>query len=190
MTYRLGIFILLLGFIACKEAPERPTQILEDGYQPTEAVPSMPSKPLTAPTATNAEPPQNAQGVWHYTCPNGCAGGAGGATPCATCGTTLAHNQAYHAGGNTATSPVIANPGPGDKGSITNPVITSPVTPNAQPGAPAAGIPATTPTPEPAQNAKGVWHYTCPNGCEGGGGSATACAGCGTTLVHNQVYHQ
>ncbi|MEZ4934648.1 MAG: hypothetical protein R2788_21285 [Saprospiraceae bacterium] len=23
------------------------------------------------------------------------------------------------------------------------------------------------------------WHYTCPSGCEGGAGSATACAKCG-----------
>ena len=43
--------------------------------------------------------------------------------------------------------------------------------------------------PEPAQNAAGVWHYTCPNGHAGGAGSATACSVCGTTLVHNAAYH-
>ncbi len=42
------------------------------------------------------EPPQNAAGVWHYTCSTGCAGGAGSAVPCKTCGKTLAHNQEYH----------------------------------------------------------------------------------------------
>ena len=42
------------------------------------------------------EPPQNANGVWHYTCPKGCTGGAGGASPCGLCGTTLVHNTAYH----------------------------------------------------------------------------------------------
>lgn len=45
----------------------------------------------------SAEAPQNAKGVWHFTCPKGCPGGGGGATPCGKCGTTLAHNQAYHA---------------------------------------------------------------------------------------------
>ena len=47
----------------------------------------------------------------------------------------------------------------------------------------------TQPTPEPAQNAAGVWHYTCPAGCEGGGGSAVACGTCGATLAHNTAYH-
>lgn len=42
------------------------------------------------------EPPQNAKGVWHYICSTGCAGGAGSAMPCKSCGKTLAHNQAYH----------------------------------------------------------------------------------------------
>ena len=49
--------------------------------------------------------------------------------------------------------------------------------------------PSTQTTPEPAQNAAGVWHYTCPAGCEGGGGSAVACASCGATLAHNAAYH-
>ena len=49
--------------------------------------------PTTTPTP---EPSQNAAGVWHYTCGNGCSGGAGSATACNSCGTTLAHNSAYH----------------------------------------------------------------------------------------------
>jgi len=47
----------------------------------------------------------------------------------------------------------------------------------------------TAPLPEPAQNAAGIWHYTCSNGCSGGGGSATPCSQCGSTLVHNTAYH-
>lgn len=43
-----------------------------------------------------AEPPQNAKGVWHYSCPKGCPGGAGAAGACAKCGTALAHNGTYH----------------------------------------------------------------------------------------------
>lgn len=45
------------------------------------------------------------------------------------------------------------------------------------------------PVPEPAQNASGVWHYTCSNGCAGGAGSAVACSQCGSMLAHNPAYH-
>lgn len=44
-------------------------------------------------------------------------------------------------------------------------------------------------TAEPPQNAKGVWHYSCPKGCKGGSGTAGACAVCGTALAHNGTYH-
>jgi hypothetical protein len=59
-------------------------------------------------------------------------------------------------------------------------------------GAPGAGQTPNVPAPAatPAQNAAGVYHYICNNGCEGGGGSAGACAVCGAQLVHNQAYHQ
>ena len=117
-----------------------------------------------AQTPTTGEPPQNAAGVWHYTCPNGHAGGAGSAVACAECGATLVHNTVYHdTPGATDASSGIQDVAP--------PVTNTP------------------PTPEPAQNADGVWHYTCPNGHEGGAGSAVACTVCGTTLVHNQFYH-
>lgn len=50
--------------------------------------------------------------------------------------------------------------------------------------------PPDAPTAEPAQNAAGIWHYTCGKGCAGGGGSAgTNCATCGGPLAHNQAYH-
>ncbi len=112
--------------------------------------------------APGAEPPQNAIGVWHYTCPNGHDGGSGSATACTVCGTTLVHNTVYH----------------------DSDVAATPTTPGAIPP------PAPTASPEPPQNAAGVWHYTCPSGHEGGSGSATACAECGATLVHNTVYHE
>jgi hypothetical protein len=95
--------------------------------------------------------------VWHYTCANGCEGGAGAAVACAKCGTLLAHNSRYHASAPT--------------------------------GAQTAGQTPNAPTPEPAQNALGVWHYTCPTGCEGGSGAAEPCAKCGKTLAHNTAYH-
>jgi hypothetical protein len=114
----------------------------------------------TANTVKKPEPAQNAKGIWHYTCPKGCAGGAGAEQPCAKCSTKLVHNKAYHE--NTA---------PAAK---TNAVLDA----------------ASQPKPEPAQNTKGVWHYTCLDGCAGGAGSAVPCAKCGKTLSHNAAYHQ
>lgn len=117
--------------------------------------------PAPAPGAKPTEPPQNAAGVWHYTCSKGCAGGAGAAVACAKCGNTLSHNTAYHGTPNPAAT---ATPAGADKTA-------------AKP-------------PEPAQNKAGVWHYTCADGCPGGAGAATACAKCGKTLAHNSAYHQ
>jgi hypothetical protein len=58
----------------------------------------------------------------------------------------------------------------------------TPGTPPTQSGTPA--------TPPAAQNAAGVFHYTCPSGHDGGAGTAgTTCATCGTALVHNASYH-
>ena len=118
-----------------------------------------PAAPPSANPAT-PEPPQNAAGIWHYTCPKGCVGGAGSASPCASCGATLVHNQAYHGVQGPADAPGQAPATPGGK------------------------------KPEPPQNAAGVWHYTCPKGCEGGAGSSILCAKCGKQLEHNKVYHQ
>ncbi len=187
------VFLILSLFLvySCKDSPTRPGAILDENYEP---ITPQGTTAATPPPAT-AEPAQNAQGVWHYTCPNNCAGGGGSATPCGVCGTTLVHNQAYHAntGAATATNTITpTNTGGSPMGSITNPVINGVGAPAAttmvNPGAPPAGAAPPT-TPEPAQNASGVWHYTCSAGCAGGAGSAVACAGCGATLVHNSAYH-
>lgn len=102
-----------------------------------------------------------AAGILHYYCANQCEGSGGDAAgTCPVCGTEYTHNQAWHDAQNQ----------------------------NAAAGGAGANI--TQPTaPEPPQNSAGVWHYTCPNGHTGGSGSATACSECGTTLVHNQAYH-
>lgn len=183
----IAVFLTLFLF-SCVNAPERPEPILDPN-----AVPTPVSTTSTTPPAPTAEPAQNAEGVWHYTCPTGCAGGAGSAVACATCGTTLTHNQLYHnnnpaptpaTNGLTATPAAAGGGNPISLGgnSAINPLggaATTAVTP--PPAAPKA--------PEPPQNAAGVWHYTCSNGCAGGAGSAVACAGCGNTLAHNQAYH-
>jgi hypothetical protein len=114
-------------------------------------------------TNTNQMPVSGAlAGVQHYICPNNCQGSGGEAQGnCPVCGTAYLHNQAFHA--NDAQNQVTPPPTP---------------TPN----------PAT-PTAEPAQNAAGVWHYTCAKGCAGGAGTATACSSCGGMLAHNAAYH-
>lgn len=53
-------------------------------------------QPGAAAPPRKVEPPQNAKGVWHFICSAGCKGGSGKAEPCASCGTQLVHNQAYH----------------------------------------------------------------------------------------------
>lgn len=121
--------------------------------------------PSAPPAPATAEPAQNTDGVWHYTCAKGCAGGAGTATACATCGATLVHNQVYHSNDNTFPA----------------------VSPTAASGQPTQ---APAPKPEPPQNAAGVWHFTCSAGCAGGAGAAGSCAKCGKALAHNAAYHQ
>jgi len=65
---------------------------------------------------------------------------------------------------------------------------TKPIEVVKTPTQPAATTPKATPT-EPAQNASGVWHYTCRIGCPGGAGSAAKCETCGNILAHNTAYH-
>jgi hypothetical protein len=48
---------------------------------------------------------------------------------------------------------------------------------------------ATTPTPTSGQNAVGQYHYTCANGCAGGGDSAGKCVSCNGNLAHNAAFH-
>jgi hypothetical protein len=153
--------------------PSAPTTATEPMAAPDMALnpaatvmPPMPGAEGAAAAAKPVEPPQNAKGIWHYTCSKGCAGGAGSAAPCAKCGTVLAHNTKYH-------------------GDVPTPAPSTSVT--STPGQTAT---PPTPKPEPPQNAKGVWHYTCADGCAGGAGAISPCAKCSKPLAHNPVYHQ
>lgn len=108
-----------------------------------------------------AAAPAGVGSTQHYYCPNKCAGSGGNAGgKCPTCGADYVHNDAYHLQGGAA--------------------------PAAAPAGAPAGAP---PTAEPAQNAAGIWHYSCPKGCPGGAASAGACAKCGTALAHDGRYH-
>jgi len=182
---RLLVVLSIAILCSCGNAPQRPDPILDQNYQPT-PVQGAANTAVTPPTP-GAEPAQNAAGVWHYTCSAGCAGGAGSAVPCATCGATLVHNQTYHGNANQPATTTTINPQAGGATPI-NLGDGSSIAPMG--GAPATPSVTTPPkAPEPAQNAAGVWHFTCSAGCAGGAGSAIACAGCGATLVHNQTYH-
>ena len=154
--------LIIMGlWTSCGSEGEKDVNLASEQALTQESGPQAPVKKEATP-----EPPQNAAGVWHYTCPKGCPGGSGSATPCSTCGTALVHNQAYHGAVGSAANAAPAN----------NP---------AQNSAPAPGAKQ----PEPPQNAAGVWHYTCAKGCAGGAGSAIICPKCGNQLVHNKSYH-
>lgn len=114
-----------------------------------------------APPAATGNSLSTAGGVQHYICPNNCQGSGGpSAGTCPVCGSEYQHNQAYH-----------------------NQPAANSFNPTGQ------TVPTTSTTPEPAQNAAGVWHYTCPSGCSGGAGSAGKCSSCGADLAHNTAYH-
>ena len=121
----LLLFCTTLFFHGCKDKTESTKQ---------ETPEPQPIDFSKTPSQSSTEPTQNASGVYHYTCSNGCPGGAGSAVNCGTCGELLVHNQAYHS--NSAQN--------------NNPFNTP------------------TPTAETGQNAAGIWHYSCSNGCPGG----------------------
>jgi hypothetical protein len=136
-----------------------------------QSLPVQPESPVVTPNTTTSVPTTSSLaggGVQHYICANNCEGSGGpSAGSCPVCGTAYTHNQAWH--NQSSSTP-------------TNPTTT------VNPTSPTTLTPPTR-TPEPAQNAAGVWHYTCSAGCAGGAGSAVACSGCGATLAHNTAYH-
>ncbi|SNR58960.1 hypothetical protein SAMN06265371_106100 [Lutibacter agarilyticus] len=108
--------------------------------------------------------------VQHYICENKCENSGGDAAGnCPVCKNPYTHNTAYHANDLLKSGPLKV------ESNATNPTQK---TPQAAPKA-----------PTPAQNTKGVYHYTCTNGCAGGSGAADSCKSCGNKLTHNQLYH-
>lgn len=143
------------------------------------ANPQISTTPATPATPAADSPAQNAAGVYHYTCPNGHPG-AGAAGNCSSCGSALAHNQAYHNTPGAPATPSTATPAAG--GTFAPMLQKNQGTPAGQVQTP------TVTTASPAQNAAGVYHYTCPNG-HPGAGAAGNCSSCGSALSHNQAYH-
>jgi hypothetical protein len=163
-----ALFGLLITVVACDSKKGEQTATDETTVSPDQN--AMAADPTAvASTSTGTEP--------HYKCPNNCEGGVGTVKgKCPICGTDMAHNQAFHAQapaepGSSPQSPITINP--------TNaPNPNSPVTTQQ-----------TLPV-EPAQNAKGVWHFACSKNCGGGAGAAGNCPKCGSPLAHNAAYHQ
>lgn len=107
--------------------------------------------------------------VKHYICANNCENSGGDVEGvCATCNTPYTHNQAFHNDDLLKNGPIKVQsntPLPNTNSNTSNAV------------------------PEPAQNAQGIYHYTCKNACYGGAGTPTNCSVCGETLEHNTAYH-
>ena len=92
------LFSSVISFYSCNDNTKAPKQ---ETIKPLEVInPTTPPNATTQNSAT-LEAAQNAQGVWHYTCSKGCAGGAGTAANCSTCGNLLVHNQSYHTNANS-----------------------------------------------------------------------------------------
>lgn len=100
--------------------------------------------------------------VFHFICPNNCKGSGGPeAGKCPVCGLEYVHNAAFHQGSTVPAPAMKIDP-------ATNTAV---------------------PTSTEPQNAKGVYHFICPKGHEGGAGVAGNCPKCGTPLEHNQAFH-
>jgi len=159
--------ILAISAIALFSACKNDGDTSKDVTLMSEEALTKDNTPAPASKPTAPEPPQNAAGIWHYTCPKGCAGGSGSATACTTCGTTLTHNQIYHSSEAPSITPDQAGT-PGQK----------------------QGVSVSANQAEPPQNAAGVWHFICSKGCTGGTGAEGNCPKCGKPLLHNNTYHQ
>ncbi|HZV70129.1 MAG TPA: hypothetical protein VFG10_11325 [Saprospiraceae bacterium] len=110
---------------------------------------------------TTVPAPSGDNMVQHFTCPNKCKGSGGPVEgKCPVCGTDYVHNDAFHKGSSIPEPAMKIDP-------ATNMAV---------------------PTHTEAQNAKGEYHFTCPNGHPGAGAAGT-CAKCGATLAHNAAFH-
>ena len=95
-NYKVLALFLLIAVISFSSCGDKNADARKQQARDAIEVSTPPSTTPATPTPPTAEPAQNTAGVWHYTCSNGCAGGAGSAIACASCGSTLSHNSAYH----------------------------------------------------------------------------------------------
>lgn len=160
---KYSFFLLFVGLITLSVSCKNDNAVREDAANSLNngqyPAASTPAAPSAAPAMPTAPATASAGGVQHYICPKNCAGSGGAAQ---------------------ANCPVCGT------AYIHNQAFHGQAAPAAP--SPTATLPAQ-PTTEPAQNAAGVWHYTCAKGCAGGAGSAAACSSCGGMLAHNAAYH-
>jgi hypothetical protein len=169
-----NLMILLMAFVVVSCANDQNKDNKVNGGETVDMTnpEGMPTPPADV-QQVNVLPDANGV-VFHYVCADKCEGGAANEqTNCPVCGKLMAHNQGFH-----------ANDKPGEQININDLGNVTDI--SANPGGAQIAPP---PAAEPAQNAKGVWHYTCAKGCAGGSGTAEACKKCGATLAHNAAYH-
>ncbi len=158
---------------SCADKPSRPEALLSESQKQ-----AADAAAEAAAAAGVVSAPAGVAGLPHYYCPNSCEGSGGDAQGnCPTCGTAYVHNAAFH-NQTPSPSPTTITSQPILGGDEAN-TLTTPITPTTTPS----------PSPSPAQNANGVYHYTCPAGCAGGAAGAGNCSNCGGALAHNQEYH-
>jgi len=179
-----GLLMILAAFLflsSCADKPTRPSEILTEAQKSAaDAAASVAASQTIQSAATSGTD------LPHYYCANSCEGsGSGSPGSCPTCGTAYTHNDAFH---NKAPTPQPMAPTTGQTtGQPLGQTLTSPVTMGGDNSISTTVTPPK--APEPPQNAKGVWHYTCSAGCAGGAGGAGTCASCGGALAHNSEYH-
>lgn len=71
-------------------------ELLKGGPIKVESNATNPTQKTPTPQTNAPTPAKNVNGVYHYTCSNGCNGGSGAADNCVSCGSALVHNQLYH----------------------------------------------------------------------------------------------
>ncbi len=99
------VFSSVITFSGCKDDTPEP---IKETRVPLQVFDAPTQQNATTANSTTPTARQNAGSLYHYTCSNGCAGGAGVAGNCSTCGNPLAHNQAFH--NNTPTTAPSTTP--------------------------------------------------------------------------------
>ena len=201
LRYITYLIIILTVHIGCQCNESGSTSKIE---QPKERIVDSGNLPGTW------EPANESGILFHYVCPDRCAGGVlDYEGNCPICGKQLHHNTAYHYNNNNPTATPAADMALNE---IRNTENDPPQSPNGIwhficENGHGAGVEGTcsqcgaelihnadyhtdSENEEPAQNALGAWHFVCPDGHDGGAGAPLNCDVCGKKLEHNDVYHQ
>lgn len=173
-AFTLLFIFALIGFTACAGEGEQENASGDDAAEPQQEEMQVQSQEqsgtqTTIETQPNSIPQvtdEEGNVVFHFVCPNECEGSGGpGKATCPACGAEYVHNNEYHQYQRQQQQ--------NNQAAAINPQTNGQIE-MQQPS---------------ATNAQGEYHFICPEGCEGGAGTKTACANCGADLVHNDAYH-